>query len=256
MILDYTARALFLALFSARAFAYLITPLDTFPASGVADGPDAGIFARAYDAQAIALPFHLPAPGRITQIDTGFQFLGGMCSWRFGVIPSEVLYGSTTQFGFPTAPWSAYVDLTGYRGASNCLWRPAGSFTKLSQLDWFLSAGDYFLVATPKTDMEEAHWFTNASLLSDDWAIQAIGYTPYSPVRYPCGGHDTEAPWQSLEDCGIGPKPTPVARIIFETNEPIPEPASLPLALSALLALGLAQLWPYRATRAGTVTPA
>lgn len=115
-----------------------------------------------------------------------------------------------------------------------------------------MPTGDYFLVATPTTDMEEAHWFTNASLLSDDWAIQAIGYTPYSPMRYPCGGNYSDAPWQSLKDCGIGPKPTPVARISFETDVPIPAPTSLLLALSALLALGLARHGSRGIMRGGT----
>jgi hypothetical protein len=233
-------------LVSFQAIAGLVTPLNTFPASGVPDGPDAGLYSRVLDGQEIAVPFSVSAPGTIRSIDTGIFLGGGECGWRIGVVSESALYGSTSQIGFSTSPWADFVDVSASstrlcNGSFTVV--PNGVAVSLSDLDWSIGAGDYFLVAAWMSDTESATWDTNQSLLSDEWVIQAIGTSPYSSTRYPCGGGGTTAPWLSLNECGIAPQPTPAARIDFAPGLRLPEPPSLSLVLLALgCMLGVRQI--------------
>ena len=194
------------------------------------------------------MPFTVTAAGAITSVDTGISLGSGLCGWQIGVFRREALLGSTQQpGGSAAAPWTASVNVntsgpSGFCPNSSFLVSPPGTTVSLRNLDWAMTEGDYFLVAAWMSDMEEAAWYTNSSLLSDQWALQAIGSTPYSTMPNPCGGapFSGEAPWSTLQNCGIAPQATPLARIGFEPAQ-VSEPAGMALVLVALGLLAAAR---------------
>jgi hypothetical protein len=157
-----------------------VTLLDTYVGAGPTLGPDAGLYARVAVGQAIALPFTVGEVGAVTAVDTGIVLDGGLCGWRIGLIPRAALVGSTGQPGGSNSIWSAFINVnvggpSGFCPTVDLTAVPFGSFVSLRDLNWMVAAGDYFLVATWLSDMEEAIWYTNSNLRSDQWALQVIG---------------------------------------------------------------------------------
>jgi hypothetical protein len=234
-------RAALAAFFLAPQFAFAsaVVPLDTFPTSGYPNGPDAGLFARVLDGREIAVPFHLPTSGRITQIETGI--LGPVFNFEcyalsLGIVGSSLI-GTFAQLG-NGFPWQF---TSGNRSGLHCSRLDeigerilnTADFLTISDLDVFLGPGDYWLVASFIGDTVEPRggWLTNPDILSDDWALRLCPPGPGQTPR-PGGGCDA---WATLERRGIDPSAIPAARIAFEPGLRIPEPTSAAASIAALL---------------------
>jgi hypothetical protein len=236
------------ALISVQALASAVTLLDTFPASGVPDSEARlGFNVKGRN---VALPFSTNAPGTITRVETGIKLFGtlSLCGWNVGIVAAADLLGYDRQLGFTdNPPWKAYKGIRSSEsayGAAFCSsaipFTPSQS-VDLPDLNWFLERGDYFLVATSTSDIEFATWGANASLVADEWAIQALEGRG-ADGDYLCGGFGGQAPWTTLKSCGLAAAPTPAARITFEPGLRLPEPGTLLLLAGAIVMLAVQQV--------------
>lgn len=212
-----------------------ITPLDTFPTSGEAFGPGYSVFGF-FEWQEIAVPFHLAAPGTITEIETGFFIGSGQ--FQLGIAAGPLVGQTHSQVDslFSTSACSGSEVL-------NCELVNPDMIVPTGELLSFdpalsMAAGDYWLYIRAVDDNDFGGWYSNASLLTDTWAVNNSslpGFPNYSAVS-----------WSLVADHGPGisgsPSPgglyaTPAARISYEPGLRVPEPST-----TALFCLGIAGL--------------
>lgn len=231
-------------LFLTSANATTIIPLDTFPAAGTPFSTSLPVYAS-FEWQELAIPFHIPAAGKISQIDTALFY-------SFGLTPLVVGIARAPLVGqpFPDSVFSqticSNVPDTDSAGFNFCQQDNPQSvnLTPGELFSWsgdlFLDSGDYWLYGSVEGDLVFGGWYTNPDILRDDWATRscALGILQGKGCVFDA------ATWASVAEFGPvrsiggtvsdgGAHATPIARIQFE----VPEPASL-----FLMALGLITL--------------
>ena len=236
----------------ASANASTVIPLDTFPADGTPFTTSIPVYAL-FEWQEIAIPFHVAAAGRISQIDTALFYRTGMTPLVIGLARANLVGTS-----FPDSVFSETICSTNPEpdGINYCQQRTRGQSVGLAPgefFSWtgqlFLDVGDYWLYASLEGDFVFGGWYTNSDILRQDWATRSCA------LSIAQGTHCqwTEATWASVAEYGPvggslgdgGAYATPIARIQFEPGSRVPEPSAL-----ILLSVGLVGLaaWGRRKT--------
>jgi hypothetical protein len=235
------AVVLVLSLHAVPARAVLI--FDTMPDPGQPFGPRYPVWSL-FEWQDVAIPFHVPANGHISRIETALSFQFTISPLLFGIAAST-LQGAT----FPPVihAWTV-CGPSDPNFIAGCAGRPGrGADFVLSRGEFLafdtnvaLARGNYWLFVYFTTgDFHFGSWLSNNQLASDDWAIRGCEVGLAQGV-----GCTQAARWTEVSEFGPvltegaavargGEYPLPAGRIFF-VPEQVPEPATLALVLAAV----------------------